>query len=302
MPPRPKTYGARRSHVTQAGQLVNGTTAGESEHRPRKIGFISMRISNGREKGHAATPKEEKQIIPSQGPMKEDPVAYGTTTGEGAAPQYKQDIEGESMIVSPVPWSLRKRKMPSQDMLPPDTPVEDHSSRRKSIRRSVDGTSIPQNQELITENGFSPMPIDHRSPSYAKSTFGPNGVTENHQHPSVGHDINLKHKPSDLHDLGIWVAQLIRECHGDKNPSSQVSEQRQTDSSTQPERDIKMTDALENVEDVRMTRGKEKKRLQQLKAKELANGNGMSLPLMCSYLALVLVVCSTELRVSMAAN
>ena len=301
MAPRPKTYGARRSHVKQADELVNGITADEGERRPRKIDFISMRISNGKEKGHEAAPKETKQNILSPGLVKEATLSSETTVGDGAAPELEKEVYGKPTTVSPVPWSLRKRKTSAQDMLPPDTPATDHGSRRKSLRGSVDRSETLQIQDTIAENGFQSMPIDHASPSYVKVISGPNGNTENHRVSPVDHRIDLNDRPSDLHTLGIWVAQLVQKCH-DKNPVSETAEQRQTDLRPQPEQDVEMTDVQENVEDVRMTRGKEKKRLQQLKRKELINGNGMGLPLLCSHLTSVLVVCNMGFEVCMAAN
>ena len=302
MAPRPKTYGARRSHVKQAGELVNGTTADEGERRPRKTGFISMRISNGKEKGLEAAPKETKQNILSPSLMKEDTFSSRTIVSDCAAPEHEKETYGKPTTVSPVPWSLRKRKTSAQDMLPPETPATDHGSRRKSLRRSVDGSETPQNQDHIAENGFQSMPIDLASSSYAKLTFGPNGNTEDHRVSPVDHRIDLNDRPSDLNTLNIWVAQLVRRCHQDKNPVSAKSEQRQTDSRPHTEQDIEIADGLENVEDVRMTRGKKKKRLQQLKGKELANDNGMGLPLMCSHFASVLAVCNMEFGVCIAAN
>ena len=302
MAPRPKTYGARRSHVKQDDELANRTTADEGEHRPRKTDFISMRISNGKEKGLEAASKETKQDILSPGLMKEDTSSSRTTVRDCAAREHEKETYGKPTTVSPVPWSLRKRKTSAQDMLPPDTPATDHGSHRKSLRRSVDGSETPQIQNPTTENGFQSIPIDRASPSYAKLTFGPNGNIEDHRVSPVDHRIDLNDRPSDLNTLDIWVAQLVRRCHQDKNPVSAKSEQRQTDSRPQTERDIGMTDALENVEDVRMTRGKERKRLQQLKGKELANGNGMGLPLMCPHLASVMVVCNMEFELCIAAN
>lgn len=280
MAPRPKTYGVRRSYVKQAGELVNGTTTDEPERGPRKIDLVGMKISNGKENGLEAAPKETKPNILSPGLMKEDTPSSGTARGDCAAPKHEKGIYEKPTTESPVPWSLRKRKTSAQDMLPPDTPATDHDSCRKSLRRSVDRSDTPQIQDTIAENGFHSMPIDHASPSYAKVTSGPNGNTENHRVSPVDHRIDLNDRPSDLHTLDIWVAQLVRKCHHDKTRLSEISEQRQTNFRPQTEQGVEMTDVLENVEDVRMTRGKERKRLQQLKAKELANDNGMGLPLL----------------------
>ena len=302
MAPRPKTYGARRSHVKQAGGLGNGTTADEPERRPRKIDFISMRISNGKENGLEAAPKETKQNILSPDLMEGDTLSSGIAGGNCAAREHEKEVYGKPTPVSPVPWSLRKRKTSAQDMLPPDTPATDHGSRRKSLRRSVDGSETPQIQNTIAEYGFQSMPIDHASPSYAKVNSGLNGNTENHRVSPVNHRIDLSDRPSDLHTLDIWVAQLVRKCHHDKNPVSETSEQSQTDLRPQTEQDVEMTDVLENVEDVRMTRGKKRKRLQQLKGKELANNNGIGLSLLSSRLFSVLAVCNMEFEVWITAN
>ena len=292
MAPRPKTYGTRRSHVKQVGELVNGTTADDPEGRPRKIGFISMRISNGKENGLEAAPKETKQNI----------LSSGTKEADCTAPEHEKENNGKPAIVLPVPRSLRKRKSSAQDILPPDTLATDHGSRRKSLRRSADRSETPQNQSLIAGSGFQSMPIDHASSSVAKATSGPNGNTENHQVSPVDHGIDLDDRPSDLHSLDIWVAQLVRKCHQDNYALSETSKQRQTDSRPQTEQNEEMTDALESVEEVRMTRGKEKKRLQQLMRKKLANDNSMGLPLLYSNFASVLAVCNIEIGVCIVAN
>ena len=299
MAPRPKTYGARRSHVKQAGELVNGTTADEGEQSPRKTDLGPIRISNGKEKNLEAAPKETKQNILPPGLMKEDTLSSRTTVRDCAAPEHKKESHGKVTTASPVPRSLRKRKMSAQEMLPPDTPAKDHGSRRKSLRTS---SETPQNQDSIAGNGFQSMPVDHASPSYAKVHVGSNGNTEDRQVSSVDHRIDLNDRPRDLNTLNIWVAQLVRRCHQAMNPVSAKSKQRQIDSRPQTEQDKEMTDALENVEDVRMTRGKERKRLQQLKWKEFANDHGMGLPLMSSHLASVLAVCNIEFEVCIAAN
>ena len=296
MAPRPKTYGARRSHAKPAGELVNGTAADVSERKLGNIDVMSTGIADGKEKALGIAPREEKQSILSQGPRKEDGLALAKTMEECAAPERAPNIEDHSRSILPKPWPLRNRGIPAQEMLPPDVPVKEHNSRRKSIRGSVDGSATPQNQNLITNKEFQPMLTDRGSPSYDKATFHPNGFTEHHQHSHVGRDIDLKDKPSDLHDFGSWVAQLVRKCHQDGNPSSIISEPRQKEVWPQPRQDVEMSDALENVEDVRMTRGKERKRLQLLKGKEPAQGNGMSLPLPCSPIASVLAGFNTILN------
>lgn len=302
MAPRPKTYGARRSHAKPVGEQMNGTRADESENSPRKIDVMSMIIRKGQEKRLATAPREEKQNILLQSLKKEDELASGTTAGESTASEGKQGLEDKSKPVSPAPWSLQNRTMSAQDMLPPQTPVKKHGSRRKSTRKPTDGSTTLLNQNLSTERGSRSMPIGHASPSHAKATFRPNGVTEDHKHSPVAHDIDLNDGPSDLHSMGDWVAQLIRKCHLTKEPLSVISEPRQEGFRSEPGHDIGMSDALENVEDVRMTRGKAKKRLQQLKGKELANGSGMSPPLSCSYIASVLAAYSNKSKVGKAAD
>ena len=289
MAPRPKTYGVRRSHAKPAGELVNGTAVDVSERRMENIEAMSTRIRNGKEEGLGTAPKEEeKQNVLSQALGKEDGLASAKTAGGCAAPECAPNVELNSTSISPKPWSLRNRTIPAHDMLPPDVPVKEHDSRRKSIRRSVDGAATPQDQNLITKKGLQSMPTDGASPSCAKATFRPNGFTEQHQQSPIGHNIDLKDRPTNLQDLGIWVARLIRRCHQHENPSSLISEPSQIDSRPQRRQDVEMSDAFENVEDVRMTRGREKKRLQLLKGKEPANGIGMSLPLPCSSIASVL--------------
>ena len=302
MAPRPKTYGARRSYVKAVGEEVNGARADESEHDLRKVDFMSVMLRKSKEKGLLTAPREEKQNILSQSLKNEDRLASGTAVGESTASEGTLDVEDKSKPVSPVPWSLRKKRMSAQDMLPPHTPVKEHGSRRKSIRRPIDGSATLQDQNLSTEKGFQSMPIENAPPSYVKATLHPNGVTEDRQHSPVSHDIDLNEIPCDLHSLGTWVAQLIRKCHKTKDPLSVISGSRHKESRPEPGQDIEMNDAPENVEGVRMTRGKERKRLQQLKGKELANGNGMSPPLLYYYIASVLVVYNTKYEVSQAAD
>lgn len=302
MAPRPKTYGARRSHAKPVGEQMNGTGEDESEHDPRKFDVMSMIIKKGQEKRLATAPREEKQNTLSQSLKKEDGLASGTTAGQSTASEGTPDLEDKSKPVSPAPWSLKKRTMSAQDMLPPQIPVKGQGSRRKSTRKPTDGSVTLLNQNPSTEKKFESMPIRHASPSHAKATVRLNGFTEDHQHSPVGYDIDLNGGPSDLHNMGIWVAQLIRKCHQTKDPLSVTSEPKQGELRPEPGHDIEMSHALENVEDVRMTRGKAKKRLQQLKGKELANCNGMSPPLSCSYIASVLAAHSNKSEVGKAAD
>ena len=296
MAPRPKTYGARRSQGKPSGGLVNGTTADKSEHELKMIDVMSTRTKNGKEKDLGTAQKEDEQNILSQG-LKEDELASGKPSGDFAALERTHTVEDKSTTVSPVPWSLRNKRVLAQDMLPPDTPAKEHGSRRKSSKKSVDGSATSQNQGLITSMVSQSILTDHPPSSYAKSTFHPNDLAEDHQQSPVDHSIDLNNKPSEIHNLAAWIAQLIRKCHQDKNLSSIITEPTQKDSKPQIEQDIEMIDALENVDDVRMTRGREKKRLQQLKGKGSANGNGMRLSLSCLYIVSVLVVSNTEYEI-----
>ena len=270
MAPRPRTYGTRRSHAKAADELVNGTTAEEPEPKPRKVDVVSARIWTGQGQDLDALQKEEKQGTLSQGLGKEDESVSGIPVGEGAALSQISNVEDISIPVSPATSSLKDKRMSARDILPPDKSVEESGSRRKSVRRLVNGSGILKDQN--TTSIMEPISINHISPSQAEATCRPNGFTEDQQSP-VGDAIDLKNTPSGLHDLPIWIAQSIRKLL-DKSPLSAISEPSQKDFSSHPGQDVEMSDALDNVEDVRMTRGKERKRLQQLKGKEPANGMG----------------------------
>ena len=274
MAPQPKTYGTRRSHAKPACGLVNGTTANEPDFQVRKADVNSQGMGTGKEKDSGTTRKEEKQDIPSQGLRKEDESASGTPLGGPAAPLRMSEVEDESTTTSPAPGFLENRRMSTQDMLPPGTLLKERGSSRKSIRRSLDESATSGNHKAIGSTGFDSISIESISPSQAKSNFRPNGFTEDHGRSPVRRDIDFKDTPNDLSDLGGWVAQLISK-HSEKSALSIVLEPRQEDSSTRPRQDTEIKDDLDNVEGVRMTRGKEKKRLQQLKGKLLANGKSL---------------------------
>lgn len=284
------------------GEQMNGTGADESEHNLRKFDVMSMIIRKGQEKRLATAPREEKQNMLSQSLKKEDGLASGATAGQSTASEDALDLEDKSKPVSPTPWSLKNRTASAQGMLPPEIPVKKQGSRRKSTRKPTDGSVTLLNQNPSTEKKFESMPIRYASPSHAKATVRLNGVTEDLQHSPVGYDIDLNDGPSDLHNVGIWVAQLIRECHQTRDLLSVISEPTQGEVRPEPGHDIEMSDALGNTGDVRMTRGKAKKRLQQLKGKKLANGNGMSPPLSCSFIASVLAAYSNKSHAGKAAD
>lgn len=240
----------------------------------RKVDVNSQGMGTGKEKDSGTARREEKQDIPSQGLGKEDESASGTPVEEPAAPSRVPNVEDKSTTALPAPGFLENRRMSAQDMLPPDTLLNERGSSRKSIRKSLNGSATSENQKVICTTVFESISVEHISPSHAKSNFRPNGFAEDHERSPVGHDIDLKDAPSDLHDLGVWVAQLISK-HSEKNPLFTTLEPRQQEPSLQPGQDTEIKDVLDDVEGVRMTRGKEKKRLQQLKGKMPANGKSL---------------------------
>ena len=279
MAPRPKTYGTRRSHVKLVGEKVNGTTTDEPEPELRRVDVMTERTGAGQEKDVGAARSEEKQDTPLQGLGKEDKSTSGTLVGKRVSLSRTPNLEDRFTHISPTSGSVKNRSMSAQEILPPDTSGKESGSRRKSIRRLVNRSVTLEKQSIISNTGFESILVDHTSLSPAKANSRPNGFTEDHQQSHVSRDIDLKDTPSDLYDLAIWVAQSISR-YSDKSLLSATSEPRQKDSSPQSVQETKMIDALDNVEDVRMTRGKEKKRLQQLKEKEPATG--MSLSFSCS--------------------
>ncbi len=256
---------------------MNGITVDESEQKIRNIDAMSMKTGSGKEKGLRTAPKEEKQYLLSQVLRKEDESASGIAEGQHATPSRTPNLEDMSKNVSPVSRSLRNKRKSAQDMLPPATSITEHISSRKGTKGLVNGSGVLETQDPITKTGLQSLPVDRNSSSHVKANSCPTGLTEDHQQSPVGHNFGLTDIPNDLNTLAIWVAQLIRKQRQANSPLSTISGPRQKDSSPRPGQDIEMS-ALENVEDVRMTRGKEKKRLQQLKGKEPANGMSTSLP------------------------
>ena len=274
MAPRPRTYGTRRSHAKAAGELVNGTTADGPGSKLGKIDVIFARVKTGQGEDLGTSEGEEKQATLSHGLGKEDEPATATQVVEPAALSHVPTVEDISISVSPTSGSHKNRRISAQDMSPPDKIIEEKSSRRKSIRKLVNGSGSSRDQDNTTINGSGPISVDHTFPSRAKESSRPNGFINGQQSP-VGGKVDLKDTPSDLHDLPIWVAQSISRL-SDKSPLSAISEPSQNDFGSHPEQDVEMTDALDNLEGVRMTRGKEKKRLQELKGKGKEPVNGMS--------------------------
>lgn len=272
MAPRPKTYGTRRSYAKPAGELVNGTTADEPEPRFRRVDVVSESRRSGKVKIPGTVRIEEREDIPSQNLGEEDGPASGTSAGEGALLSHTPNCEDTSTTVSPMSGPPQNRRMSAQDMLPLDASTKERRSSRKSTRRSGNGSATSEDQSLITKTGLESIPIDHTSLSHDKAFFRPNGFTQEQQ----SCNIDLKDTPSDLNNLAIWVAQLIRK-YSDKTPLSAISEPRQEDITSQPGQNIETRDALDNVEGVPMTRGKERKRLQQLKRIEPVNGMSLCL-------------------------
>lgn len=255
--------------------MVNGTIADGLQPRLKRADVMPEIMSTGKENDLGTARKEGKQDIPLQGLMGEDESVSGTLVEECAAISRTPNDEDKSTIVSAASGSLENRSLSAQDMLHQATSNKENDSCRKSIRRSVNGSANLENQNIISKIGSESIPVDHTSPSHAKADFRPNDSTEDRQPSPVSHDIDLKDAPSDLHNLGIWVARSIN-VYADKSPISATSEPRQKDSSPRPGQDIETIDALDNVEGVRMTRGKEKKRLQQLRGKGPAIGMSLS--------------------------
>ncbi len=280
MAPRPKTYGIRRSYAKPAGELVNGTTADEPELELRRHDRTSASARSDKEEYLGTVRIEGKQDILSKGLGKEDGSASSTPAAEGDAPSNTPNGDNKFTTVSSASGSLPNRRMSGQDMLPLVASVKERGSNRKSTRRLVNGSATSEDQNSITKTDLHSTPIAHTSSSQAKADFRPNGATKEHQSP-IGRDVDLKGAPSDPKSLAIWVAQLISKS-SDKRPLQAMFEPKQKDLSSQPERDIEIGDTLDNLEGVRMTRGKERKRLLQLKGKEPVNGT--SLCLFCLYI------------------
>lgn len=230
---------------------------------------MSASTRSGKQKNLETVRKEEKQDLPLQGLGKEDDSAPGPPVGQHITPPCTTNVENESTTVSPAPGSVTNRRISAEDTSLAGKSTEGRGSRRKSTRTSVNGPATSGNQDSTTKAGFEPIQIDRTSPSHAKAIFPSNGFTDDQQ-SSLGRNGDLGEIPSDLHHLGIWVAQSIGK-HSDKRALLAVSEPRQKEPSPQTGQDIETSDALDKVENGRMTRGKEKKRLQQLKGKEPTN-------------------------------
>lgn len=267
MAPQPRTYGTRRSYVKPAGELVDGTTADKPEPKLRKVNGKTASVRTSREFG--TTRNEEQRDTSSQRLGNEDCSASGRAVERHAAPSGTLKAEDKPISVSPTLESREKRRLSAQGILLPDTSTKAHVSRRKSSRISINGSATPDNQNLITNTDVR---IDNASPSHAKAVFRPNGFSEHQPESPVSRDIDLRDIPKDETNLTVWIARLISK-YLDKNPLSAISGPRQKDPSPQAGQDVEMSDALNQVEDVRMTRGKKKRKLQQLKGKKPTNGN-----------------------------
>ena len=281
MAPRPKTYGNWRSRAKPAGVLVNGTASDESEPEPilKDTDVVSAMNRMGKENGLGTVHKIGKLDMPSPNLENEEESTAGKPMEE--PPSQTLNVAHKSRTTSPAPRSLETGGMLAPDMLTPDTSTNGRELRSKSIRRLVNGSSASEIQNVISNKGFESSPADHYSPSHATARFRQNDFTEDHQQSPVILDIDLKDAPSDLHNLGIWVAQMIRKC-SDKSPISAISEPKSKASSPQPGQHIAISDTLNDLEDVRMTRGKEKKRLQQLMGKEPTNCMSLHLSYFCN--------------------
>ena len=271
MAPRPKTYGTRRSHAKQVGELVNGTAADEVDPELNRSHATYTKMLPGEEKDIGTARQEEKPEIAPQGLGKEDEPRSSTPIGGRSAESHTDDVKEKIKTLSPALRSLKNGRKLAQDMLPPDISMKERDSRRTSIRRSANGSAISDNQDLATKTSFESLPVDRASPLQAKAIFRPNGFSEEQKGCPISSDIELTAIPSSLHNLAIWVAQLINKS-SKTNSLSVINEPSKNDSGPQSGQHIEMNGAIDNVEEARMTRGKERKRLQQMKGKEPASG------------------------------
>ena len=281
MAPRPKTYGTRRSHVKQAVELVNGTAADEVDPEMNRSHVTSNKILPREVKDIGTARQEEKPEIALQGSGKEDEPPSGTPIGGRSADSHTDDVKEKVKTLLPALRSLRNGRELAPGMLPPELSMKECDSRRTSIRRSANGSAISDNQDLATKTSFDSLPVDRAAPLQSKASLRPNGFSEEQNGCPISSDIELKAIPSSLHNLAIWVAQLINKC-SKTNASSGLNEPSKNDSGPQNGRHIEMNEVIENVEDARMTRGKERKRLQQMKGNEPARG--MSISLSCLFI------------------
>ena len=276
MAPRPKTYGTRRSHAKQVVEMVNGTAADEVDPELNRSHATSTKILPREVRDIGTVRQEEKSEIAPQGPGKEDEPPSGTPIGGRSAESHTDDVKGKMKTLLPALRSLKNGRELAPDMLPPDLSMKERDSRRTSIRRSANGSAISANQDLATRTSFEPLPVDRASPLRAKAGFRANGFSNEQTGCPISSDIELKAIPSSLHHLAIWVAQLINKS-SETNSLSGINEPSKNDSGPQNGQHIEMNEAIENVEETRMTRGKERKRLQQMKGKEPASGTSISL-------------------------
>ena len=281
MAPRPKTYGTRRSHAKQVVELVNGTAADEVDPEMNRSHATSTKISPREVNDIGTARQEEKPEIALQGPGKEDEPPSGTPIGGRSANSHTNDVKKRAKTLLPALRSLKNGKELAPGMLPPELSMKERDSRRTSIRRSANGSAISDNQDLATKTSFDPIPVDGAAPLQAKATLRPNGFSEEQNGCPISSDIDLKAVPSSLHNLAIWIAQLINQC-SKTNASSGTNEPSKNDPGPQNGRNIEMNEAIENVEEARMTRGKERKRLQQMQGNEPASG--MSISLSCFFI------------------
>ena len=276
MAPRPKTYGARRSRAKLAGGLVNGITSDESANILKKIDIMSMGTRNHTRKNLVIAPKGEKQEdVVRQILRTEDQSAFGERGREHATPLRTPNHEDKS-TTSGTRSQQRKRKMSARDILHPDTSLREPGQYHESIRFPINGSAIPKTQDCFTETALQPVLLECTPPSHPRTSFPPNGFTADHQQSPLGPDIGLRDMPINLNEFATWVARLISVEHQNKSHSSAMPEPRQKESSPQPGQGIEKIDASENV-DVRMTRGRERRRLQELKGKASINGTSLSL-------------------------
>ena len=277
MAPRPRTYGARRSYVKSAGEIVHGVATDESEQRTERSDRIATWKRNGNGKGKDLGTSFKGRALNSVPHVweAENESAFGTSDGERTTPRTLYDERG-STAFTPATTFPRNERTSARDIPSPGRSIKHTSSRLKSTKEQANGSATRATQDHVTKQDIQSTPINITSPSQAKATFLPNGFTKDHQQSPRRHGIDLDERPNDPDKFATWIAQLIRKVHQESNALTAVSEPRQEDSNGEPGQDNGMSEAVENVEDVRMTRGKEKKRLQQLKAKESANGTCLS--------------------------
>ena len=281
MAPRPKTYGTRRSHAKQAVELVNGTAADEVDPEMNRSHATFKKISPREVKDIGTARQEEKPEIALQDGGKEDEPPSGTPIGGRSADSHTDDVKEEMKALLPPLRSLRNGRKLAPGMSPPDLSMKERDSRRTSIRRPANRSAISDNQDLATKTSFESLPVDRAAHFQAKASLRPNGFSEEQKGCPISSDTELKAIPSSLHNLAIWLAQLINKC-SKTNASSGINEPSKNDPGPQNGRHIEMNEAIENVEEARMTRGKERKRLQQMKGNEPASGMSISLSCLLS--------------------